>query len=38
MTEDTATEPLVTLSEIAEIELFVLKRMKERTIGDHDDR
>ena len=36
MTEETATEPLVTLSEIAEIELFVLKRMKERTIGDHD--
>jgi uncharacterized protein (DUF58 family) len=36
MTEDTAAEPLVTLSEIAEIELFVLKRMKERTIGDHD--
>ena len=30
------TEPLVTLSEIAEIELFVLKRMKERTIGDHE--
>ena len=36
MTEGTATEPLVTLSEIAEIELFVLRRMKERTIGDHD--
>ena len=31
-----ATEPLVNLSEIAEIELFVLKRMKERTIGDHE--
>jgi uncharacterized protein (DUF58 family) len=29
-------EPLVNLSEIAEIELFILKRMKERTIGDHD--
>jgi uncharacterized protein (DUF58 family) len=36
MTEETAAEPLVNLSEIAEIELFVLKRMKERTIGDHD--
>ena len=31
MTEDT----LVTLSEIAEIELFILKRMKEFTLGDH---
>ncbi|MGH9257725.1 MAG: DUF58 domain-containing protein [Vicinamibacterales bacterium] len=29
-------ESLVNLSEIAEIELFVLKRMKERTIGDHE--
>jgi uncharacterized protein (DUF58 family) len=27
--------PLVNLSEIAEIELFVLKRMKEVTLGDH---
>jgi uncharacterized protein (DUF58 family) len=27
--------PLVSLSEIAEIELFVLKRMKELTLGDH---
>jgi uncharacterized protein (DUF58 family) len=36
MTGETAAEPLVTLSEIAEIELFVLRRMKERTIGDHD--
>jgi uncharacterized protein (DUF58 family) len=36
MTEETAGEPLVNLSEIAEIELFVLKRMKERTIGDHE--
>jgi uncharacterized protein (DUF58 family) len=27
--------PLITLSEIAEIELFVLKRMKEYTLGDH---
>ena len=31
MTEET----LVTLSEIAEIELFILKRMKEFTLGDH---
>jgi uncharacterized protein (DUF58 family) len=30
-----ATEPLVNLSEIAEIELFILKRMKELTLGDH---
>ena len=30
------TEPLVNLSEVAEIELFILKRMKERTIGDHE--
>src|ERR1700745_1718055 len=29
------TPPLVNLSEIAEIELFVLKRMKEYTLGDH---
>jgi uncharacterized protein (DUF58 family) len=36
MTGQTAAEPLVNLSEIAEIELFVLRRMKERTIGDHD--
>jgi uncharacterized protein (DUF58 family) len=28
-------ETLVTLSEIAEIELFILKRMKEYTLGDH---
>jgi len=27
--------PLVSLSEIAEIELFILKRMKEFTLGDH---
>jgi uncharacterized protein (DUF58 family) len=27
--------PLVTLSEVAEIELFVVKRMKEFTLGDH---
>ena len=28
-------EPLVNLREIAEIELFILKRMKEFTLGDH---
>ena len=31
----TAAEPLVNLSEIAEIELFILRRMKEFTLGDH---
>ena len=30
-----ADVPLVNLSEIAEIELFILKRMKEYTLGDH---
>jgi uncharacterized protein (DUF58 family) len=35
MTERAAAEPLVDLSEIAEIELLILKQMKERTIGDH---
>ena len=30
-----AAAPLVNLSEIAEIELFILKRMKEFTLGDH---
>ncbi|HVZ22652.1 MAG TPA: DUF58 domain-containing protein [Vicinamibacterales bacterium] len=30
-----AAPPLVNLSEIAEIELFILKRMKEFTLGDH---
>jgi uncharacterized protein (DUF58 family) len=30
-----AAEPLVDASEIAEIELFILKRMKEFTLGDH---
>jgi uncharacterized protein (DUF58 family) len=29
------SEPLVNLSEIAEIELFILKRMKELALGDH---
>jgi uncharacterized protein (DUF58 family) len=31
----TAEEPLVNLQDIAEIELFILKRMKEFTLGDH---
>ena len=35
MTENPVPEPLVNLSEIAEIELFILKRMKEFTLGDH---
>jgi uncharacterized protein (DUF58 family) len=35
MREHAAAEPLVDLSEIAEIELLILKQMKERTIGDH---
>src|SRR2546422_8973222 len=35
MTQNPAAEPLVNLSEIAEIELFVLKRMKQFTLGDH---
>lgn len=35
MTSASAAEPLVNLSEIAEIELFILKRMKEFTLGDH---
>src|SRR5262249_52816698 len=29
-------KPLVSLAEIAEIELFILKRMKEYTLGDHN--
>ena len=29
------TSPLVNLQEIAEIELFILRRMKEYTLGDH---
>lgn len=32
---DVAQEPLVNLAEIAEIELFILKRIKEFTLGDH---
>ena len=35
MTESTIPEPLVNLAEVAEIELFILKRMKEFTLGDH---
>jgi len=35
MIESQAAEPLVNLSEVAEIELFILKRMKEFTLGDH---
>ena len=35
MTPGAASEPLVNLAEIAEIELFVLKRMKELALGDH---
>jgi len=35
MAEIAAEAPLVNLSEIAEIELFILKRMKEFTLGDH---
>jgi uncharacterized protein (DUF58 family) len=35
MRQRAAEEPLVDLSQIAEIELLILKQMKERTIGDH---
>ena len=35
MKQNAVAEPLVNLSEVVEIELFILKRMKERTIGDH---
>jgi uncharacterized protein (DUF58 family) len=35
MSKEQGTTPLVNLSEIAEIELFILKRMKEYTLGDH---
>jgi uncharacterized protein (DUF58 family) len=35
MTPGATSEPLVNLAEIAEIELFVLKRMKELALGDH---
>jgi uncharacterized protein (DUF58 family) len=35
MKETQVEEPLVNLSEIAEIEVFILKRMKEFTLGDH---
>jgi uncharacterized protein (DUF58 family) len=35
VTADTAPADLVNLHEIAEIEIFILKRMKELTLGDH---
>ena len=35
MKQSPAATPLVNLSEVAEIELFILKRMKEYTLGDH---
>ena len=35
MKQSSAATPLVNLSEVAEIELFILKRMKEYTLGDH---
>ena len=35
MTPAVQDAPLVNLREIAEIELFILKRMKEYTVGDH---
>jgi len=35
MTETDIGAPLVNLAEIAEIELFILKRMREFTLGDH---
>jgi uncharacterized protein (DUF58 family) len=35
MTVAVSEAPLVNLREIAEIELFILKRMKELTVGDH---
>ena len=36
MIEAPAEEPLVNLSEIAEMELYIVKRMKEFTLGDHE--
>lgn len=33
--EEAGSDPLVNLREIAEIELFIMKRMKELTSGDH---
>lgn len=35
MIEARSATPLVNLSEVAEIELFILKRMKDFTLGDH---
>src|SRR5262245_58604103 len=34
-TRETDVEPFVTLSELTEIELLILKRMREFTIGEH---
>lgn len=33
--QTSTAEPLINLREIAEIELFIIKRMKEFTVGDH---
>jgi uncharacterized protein (DUF58 family) len=35
MTHSVAAQPLVNLSELAQIELFVLRRMQEFTLGEH---
>src|SRR5262245_64574243 len=35
MKSGAVSDPLVSLSEIAEIELFILKRVKELTFGEH---
>jgi uncharacterized protein (DUF58 family) len=35
MKPDAVSEPLINLAEIAEIELFILKRVKELTFGEH---
>ena len=34
-TREQEVEPLINLSEITEVELIILKRMREFTIGDH---
>src|SRR5256885_16783195 len=34
-TRETDVEPFVSLSELAEIELLILRRMREYTIGEH---
>src|SRR4029079_10397867 len=36
--KDSGEEPLVSLSDITEIELLILKRMREFTIGEHASR